>query len=446
MNQNVSALEKQTMKKVSRRIIPFIFLMYIVSYLDRANIGYASLEMNKALGLTSEMFGIASGIFFIGYFLFEVPSNVLMERFGAKVWIARILITWGIISVATIFAQDAWHLYLIRFLLGVAEAGFFPGIILYLTFWFRSKELAKTIAMFMTAIPVSYIIGGPLSTWIMDHVQWFGMSGWRWMFVLEGAPAIILGVVSFFYLTERPADAKWLTAQERKWLIDDLQKNKEPHEENESEKQARRKALADPRVWSLAIIYFVYITGTLGIAYWMPQIIKGFSSSLSNTQIGLISTVPYIVASVVMNYWSHRSDRKQERYIHAAGPLLIAAVSLVGAGMTSNPVVAMVLITASLTTMYCFKGPFWALPPKLLTPAMAAVGIAVINSIGNLGGFLGPYAIGALKDATGSTFSGLVFLSIMMIVAFLMLIVMRSKMNKAAKDQISSEQEDIFGA
>lgn len=429
MNDAVS-LEKQTVRKVTRRIIPFVFFLYIISYLDRANIGYAALEMNDALGLTSQVFGLATGIFFIGYFLFEVPSNILMEKFGARVWIARILITWGIISMATGFVQEASHLYIIRFLLGVAEAGFFPGIVLYLTYWFRAKDHAKTIAMLMSAIPVSYIIGAPLSTWIMDNIHWFNVEGWRWMFLIEGAPAVIFGIVTLFYLADKPEDAKWLTEEEKNWLIAELEKErvKEADGKKGSAKHSGHiEALRDAKVWYFAIIYFVYIAGTLGVSYWMPQIIDGMSASLSNTQIGLIATIPYIVATIAMNWWSARSDRKGERWLHAALPLLVGAITLIGAGVTLQPVLGMLFITLSLTGMYCYKGPFWALPTTMLNPAQAAVGIAVVNSIGNLGGFIGPYAVGALKDLTGGTSAGLYFLSGLLVFAFFMLLVKREK-------------------
>jgi len=429
MNDAVS-LEKQTVRKVTRRIIPFVFFLYIISYLDRANIGYAALEMNDALGLTSQVFGLATGIFFIGYFLFEVPSNILMEKFGARVWIARILITWGIISMATGFVQEASHLYIIRFLLGVAEAGFFPGIVLYLTYWFRAKDHAKTIAMLMSAIPVSYIIGAPLSTWIMDNIHWFNVEGWRWMFLIEGAPAVIFGIVTLFYLADKPEDAKWLTEEEKNWLIAELEKErvKEADGKKGSAKHSGHiEALRDAKVWYFAIIYFVYIAGTLGVSYWMPQIIDGMSASLSNTQIGLIATIPYIVATIAMNWWSVRSDRKGERWLHAALPLLVGAITLIGAGVTLQPVLGMLFITLSLTGMYCYKGPFWALPTTMLNPAKAAVGIAVVNSIGNLGGFIGPYAVGALKDLTGGTSAGLYFLSGLLVFAFFMLLVKREK-------------------
>lgn len=417
--------EKKTIRKVTRRIIPLLFLLYIISYLDRANVGYAALEMNEALGLTSKMFGLVTGIFFIGYFLFEVPSNILMQKFGARVWITRILFTWGIISMATGFAQNATQLYVIQFLLGIAEAGLFPGIILYLTYWFRAKERASTIAMFMTAIAVSYIIGAPVSTLIIDHIHWMNVPGWRWMFIIEGAPAVILGFVTYFYLTDRPEQAKWLTAEEKNWLMSELRKDEELREKQGRQASSHKTALIDPKLWYLALIYFVYTAGTLGVGYWMPQIIKGLSSYLSNTQIGFIATIPYIIASIVMNYWSRRSDRTGERRMHTALPLLVAGLTLLSVGMVSNPFIAMIFITISLAAMYCFKGPFWSLPTMILSPATVAVGIAVINSIGNLGGFVGPYAVGWLKDATGKMQAGLIFLSMILIIAFLLVLAMK---------------------
>ncbi|MEC0313647.1 MFS transporter [Bacillus subtilis] len=438
MNNSATSLEKQTIRKVTMRIIPFTFLLYIISYLDRANIGYAALQMNKDLALSSEVFGIVSGIFFIGYFIFEVPSNVMMQRFGARVWIARILITWGIVSVLTGLAQTAMHLYILRFLLGVAEAGFFPGIILYLTYWFRSKEQATTVALFTSAIPVSYIIGAPMSTWIMDHVNFMGIHGWRWMLILEGAPAVIMGIVTYFYLTERPEDAKWLTSEQKNWLISALQ------EERESKKNVKNlstlKAMADPKVLFLSFIYFVYQTGSLGVGYWMPQIIKGFSGTLTNTQIGMIAMVPYIVATLGMIFWSRRSDRTGERRMHSAIPLLVSCLGLIGAGMTKNPYLSIALISISLTGMYSFKAPFWALPSLFLTQSSAAVAIAAINSVGNLGGFVGPYAVGALKDATGGTKAGLIFLSALLLISFVMVLYMRIEKKDTSLENQSMQQ------
>ncbi len=423
MNNNKTVDEQAIVRKVTLRIIPFMFLLYIVSYLDRANIGYAALEMNKELALTSEAFGFISGIFFIGYFLFEVPSNVMLNKFGARVWIARILVTWGAIAAATAFAQTANQLYVLRFFLGVAEAGFFPGVIVYLTYWFRSKELATTVALFTAAIPVSYIIGAPLSTWIMDNIKWFDWSGWRWMLFLEGVPAVFLGVACFFFLTDKPEQAKWLTQQEKDWLLAELERDRQ------SRKNVKRlsvfKTMVNKKVLYLAFIYFVYQCGSLGVGYWMPQIIKGFSSDLTHTQIGLIAMLPYIVATAAMIIWSRSSDRRNERKMHSAIPLAVAAIGLIGAGMLPSAVASMAMICVALSGLYSFKSPFWALPTLFLDRATAAVSIAVINSIGNLGGFVGPSLIGVVKGSSQSAATGLLFLSALLVIAFLMTALMR---------------------
>lgn len=423
MNTTPVSREQAIIRKVTWRIIPFVFLLYIVSYLDRANIGYAALQMNTELALSSEVFGFVSGIFFIGYFLFEVPSNLLLERFGARVWIARILVTWGVIAAATAFAQTAMHLYVLRFLLGVAEAGFFPGIIVYLTYWFRSRELATTVALFTAAIPVSYIIGAPLSTWIMDNVHWLGWSGWRWMLFLEGIPAVFLGVLCYFYLTDRPEQARWLTTEEKAWLLAELERDRQARKDVKH--FGALKAMSNPKVLYLAFIYFVYQCGSLGVGYWMPQIIKGFSSALSHTQIGLIATIPYIVATLVMIAWSRRSDRHGERRLHSAIPLAVAAMALVGAGLVRDPYLAIGLISLALAGLYSFKSPFWALPTLFLSRSTAAVSIAVINSIGNLGGFVGPFMIGMVKGNTQSASAGLLFLSALLAIAFIMTLLIR---------------------
>ncbi|MEJ8814577.1 MFS transporter [Variovorax ureilyticus] len=415
--------EKATVRKVTLRTIPFLFLLYIISYLDRANIGYAALQMNAELALSSEAFGFISGIFFVGYFMFEVPSNVMLNKYGARVWIARILISWGILAALSAFVQNATQLYILRFLLGVAEAGFFPGIIVYLTYWFRSKELATTVALFTAAIPVSYIIGAPLSTLIMDHIHWLGWSGWRWMLFLEGIPAVIFGVVCWLRLTDRPEQAKWLRPDEKEWLVAELERDRL------SRKNVRHltvgQAMANGKVLYLSFIYFVYQCGSLGVGYWMPQIIKGFSDTLTHTQIGFIAMVPYIVATIAMVLWSRSSDRRNERRLHSAIPLAVAAAALLGAGMTANPPAAIALISIALAGLYAFKSPFWALPTLFLSRSTAAISIAVINSIGNLGGFVGPYAIGLIKGSGRSATAGLVFLSALLVISFLMTLFMR---------------------
>lgn len=379
--------------------------------------------MNEALGLTSEVFGLISGIFFFGYFIFEVPSNMILHRIGARIWIARILIDWGIVVVVTAWAQNATHLYILRFLLGAAEAGFFPGIILYITYWFPAKEQARAFALFMTALAVSNIIGAPVSTWIMDHIHWFGMPGWRWMFILEGLPAVILGVMTYFYLTDRPDDATWLTQEEKNWLKAEL----------EREHQAKLKVIPlttkevfkNARVWHLSLIYFTLVLGLYGIGFWMPQLIQAFSRSLSNTQVGLITMIPYIVGGMAMIAWARRSDRTGERRIHTAIPPAIGALGLIGAGMTSDPLVSIVMMTIATAGIYSFFGPFWSLPALFLSESAAAVGIAVINSIGNLGGFVGPYALGLLQSLTGNAKAGLIFLSVSLVATSILVLAMR---------------------
>jgi len=415
---STTSVEQSATRKVFWRIVPYCFVLYVISYLDRANIGYAALQMNKELALTSEAFGFAAGIFFIGYFLFEVPSNVALNKYGARIWISRILITWGIVATATAFVQSATQLYVLRFLLGVAEAGFFPGIIIYLTYWFRAKEQATTVALFTAAIPVSYLLGAPLSTWIMDHVSGFGLSGWRWMLLLEGGPAVIAGIVNYFIMTDSPEQARWLTAEERDWLSGELRKDHAARPDVEH--LGVIAAITNPKVLFLSVIYFIYQVGNLGIGLWMPQIIKGLSSSLTNFEIGLVAMLPYAFATVMMVLWSRNSDRTGERQKHSALPLLLGAVALGCTGLVVQPAIAMALISLALAGIYAFKSPFWSLPGLFLSRSTAAVSIAAINSIGNLGGFAGPYAIGVIKDWTGSTYGGLLFLSGLLFVSFLM--------------------------
>ena len=428
MNTHQDINESALVRKITWKIIPFVFILYIISYLDRANIGYAALQMNKELALSAEAFGFISGIFFIGYFLFEVPSNVMLNRFGARRWIARILLSWGMVSVACGFVQSANQLYVLRFLLGVAEAGFFPGIIVYLTYWFRQKELATTVALFTAAIPVSYIIGAPLSTWIMDNVHWLNWGGWRWMLILEGIPAILGGICCYLYLIDQPQDATWLTDTEKTWITNELEKDRQA--KPEAKHLSTWKTLANPRVLYLSFIYFVYQCGSLGIGYWMPQIIKSFADSLTHTQVGLIAMIPYLFATVIMIFWSRSSDQRAERRLHSAIPLAVAAIALGSTAYVSNPYTAIMLISLSLAGLYAFKSPFWALPTLFLSRQTAAVSIAVINSLGNLGGFVGPSLIGYVKGKGNSASMGLMFLAGLLVISFLMTIFIRIKESK----------------
>jgi ACS family tartrate transporter-like MFS transporter len=412
--------EKAIMRRVFWRIVPLCFLLYIVSYIDRANIGYAALQMNTELGLTADAFGFAAGIFFIGYFLFEVPSNLLMARYGPRVWIARILIGMGLVSMATAFVQNDWQLYLMRFLLGIAEAGYFPAIIIYLTTWFRAKEQATVVAMFTAAIPVSYVIGTPVSTFIMDHVAGLGLTGWRWMLILEGLPAVIGGLLTYRLLVDRPANARWLAADERDWLEGEIAR------EHQAVTGIRHlntwRAITEPRVLYLAAIYFVYQAGSLGVGYWLPQIIKHSGKSLTNVETGLIATLPYLVATAGMIWWSRRSDRTGERRQHTAWPLLLAGLALGSVAAVTGPIASTALLAAALTGFYAFKAPFWTLPGMFLSRSSAAISIAAINSIGNLGGFAGPYLVGLVAKSTGAPASGLIFLAGLTLVAFFMVL------------------------
>jgi ACS family tartrate transporter-like MFS transporter len=407
--------------KVYWRIIPLCFILYIFSYINRANIAYAALHMNHELALTSEAFGLASGLFFIGYFLVEIPSNMALLRFGPRIWITRILISWGLVSALTAFVQTATQFYVLRFLLGVAEAGFFPGILVYMSMWFRPRERATTVSLFAAAIPVSYLIAAPVSTFLMTHVSGWGYSGWRWMLFLESLPALFGGVVTWFVLTDRPSQAKWLSEEERTWLVAELDKG----EERGTRQLSALGVMTDPKVLYLVAIYFVYQCGSLGVGYWLPLIIKGLNKSLSDIEIGLIAMAPYAVAAVAMVLWSRHSDATAERKNHAAVPLLVAGLALGSLLLTGSIITSLILITIALSGMYAFKAPFWSLPGLFLSRSSAAISIAAINCTGNLGGFAGPYLIGFLKDRSGSAVTGLVVLAGLTLVAAIMTYALR---------------------
>jgi ACS family tartrate transporter-like MFS transporter len=395
----------RTIRKVSLRLLPFLFLLYVVAFLDRVNFGYAALEMNSTLGISAEVFGFLSGIFFIGYLIFEIPSNMILQRIGARIWISRIIISWGLVVINTAAATDAFQLAALRFILGVAEAGFFPGVILYLTCWFRKQELARAVALFMTALAISNIIGAPLSTWILDNIHWSGIAGWRWLFILEGLPAIGLGVVTWFYLTDRPAEAVWLDTEERGWLTGIIAQE---NAEQQGTHHSFWSVFRDLRVWHLGCIYCAMTIGLYGLGFWMPQIIRSLNPAFSNFEIGLVMTIPYIAALFSMIAWSAHSDRTGERVWHAALPPLVGGIALAGTGLVPSPLLAFVLIIIATAGIYSFFGPFWTLPAVFLAEATAAVGIATINSIGNIGGFIGPSLVGSLVQSTGTTGAGLV--------------------------------------
>ena len=392
--------EQHVVKKVSIRLIPFMFLLYIVAYLDRVNVSYAALQMNDALGFSAEIYSIGAGIFFIGYFLFEVPSNLIMHRVGARVWMARILITWGVISASMMFVSGKTSFYALRFLLGVAEAGFFPGMILYLTYWFPARTRGRAVARFMTALAISGAIGGPISGVILDRMNGIsGLAGWKWLFLLEGIPAVLLGFVTLLFLPDGPEKASWLKGEEKKWISTTLEDERKAMASDGH--HSVRDALRSGRVWTFAAIYFSLIMSFYGVTFWLPQIVKAFAGT-SNLGVGLISAIPYLVAAVGMVFISKSSDFTGERRLHVALSALAGAMGLVAAGLLQNPVLELAALSVSAVGIWGTLGPFWALSSESLAGTGAAAGIAAINSIGNLAGFLGPYLVGWIRDHTGS--------------------------------------------
>ena len=396
---NPAVIQSATRKRMVR-ILPFILILYIVAYIDRVNLGFAALEMNAELALSAEVFGLLSGMFFIGYFFFEIPSNMIMHKVGARIWIARIMITWGLVVVLTGFVQNAGHLYILRFLLGIAEAGFFPGIILYLTYWFKENERSKPTAVLLLALPVGGLIGAPVSTWIMDNIMWAGLSGWRWMFVLEGIPAIILGIVVLFYLTNRPRDAKWLTDEEKAWIEGELEK--EQIASSRVNKASKREMLKDATVWKLSAFYFVAYTGVYGLSFWIPTIIKSLSeTATTNLEIGWLAMLPYLVAipSLLIVGWS--ADRIGKHKLHLFITLIIAMIGFIGCAIASSvaPMVVMLMLTS--VGLYGFTGCFFAYLTFFFTESTAPVGIALVNSFAALGGFVGPMILGMFTVSSG---------------------------------------------
>jgi len=401
----VAPFEAKTIHKLPMRIIPFVFVLYIISFLDRINIGFAALTMNKELAISSKQFGLVAGIFFFGYFLFEIPSNLLLHKLGARIWIARILITWGILATLTGLVNSVQQLYAVRFLLGLAEAGYFPGIALYLTYWFRQRDQAQAIALFLAGIPVTSILGAPVSGFILVHAHWLSVSSWRWLLILEGIPAVVGGVFTYFLLPSRPAEAKFLSQDEKDWITADLAR--EEQEKLASHKISAVQALLNKRVWHLGFIGFTLNTGMYSMNFWMPQLVKSLTSGISNSLIGLLVMIPHLVGLPVMVMVSRSSDRKRERRFHAAIPAIAAGIALASLGATHSIFPTILLLSIAALGIYSVYGPFYSLPGDFLTGFAAASGIALVSSLANLGGFAGPYATGWISQKTGSLYGGL---------------------------------------
>jgi D-galactonate transporter len=401
-------LEKRTMGKVAWRLVPFLMLCYFIAYLDRVNVGFAGATMSKDLGLTAAAFGGAAGIFFIAYFFFEVPSNLALDRFGARKWIARIMLSWGIVSGAQAFVTGGLSFNIIRLLLGVAEAGFFPGIIFFLTLWFPSSYRARIVGLFMFAIPVSTVIGAPISGLILNLEGVAGLHGWQWMFVIEAVPALLMAVVVWFYLTDRPGEARWLLPDERRWL-----QNRLEAERNNRESLVHLswlQSLRDPRVIALGFVYMGCNIPQYGLSFFLPQIVKAFGG-LSNFETGLVTALPYAVGAVGMILWSRHSDRTGERKFHAVIPLAVIVVGLGAASVIADPVIKMAFLCLAGFGFFAVLPVFWTLPTSFLSGTAAAAGIAAVNSIGNLGGYFGPQIFGLLRDRSGGDLVSLVFLA-----------------------------------
>ena len=417
-------IEKRTMRRITWRIVPFIMLLYFIAYLDRVNIGFAALTMRQDLGFTASMLGFGAGIFFWGYFLFEVPSNIALHKFGARIWIARVMVTWGIISGGMAFVEGATSFYIMRFLLGAAEAGFFPGIILYISYWFPARHRAGVTALFMVAVFILTALGSPISAALLEMNGVMGLVGWQWMFILEAIPALILGVVVFFYMTDKPEQAKWLKDDERAWLVNAM--NAEAASKAGSSKHSILSGLANPRVIALALIYFGTSAGLYTLGIWAPQIIKELG--VSSMTVGFLNAIPPIVSVVAMVLWSRHSDRTGERTWHVVLACCAAAIGLVVAAGANSVVGLIAALTLVNIGISCAKPPLWSMPTMFLSGAAAATGIATINSIGNLGGFAGPAMIGWVKDQTGSFAGGLYFVAgLLVLSAVLTLLLARSQ-------------------
>jgi ACS family tartrate transporter-like MFS transporter len=402
------SLEKETILQVAKRLLPFIFICYFICLIDRVNLSFAALSMNRDLGLSTYAYSLGASIFFIGYFVFEVPSNLALDRFGARLWITRIMISWGLVSAGMAFIHGETSFLVMRMLLGLAEAGFFPGMILYMTFWFPAAYRARVIAGFMLAIPVTGVIGGPLATSLMELNGVQGLAGWQWMFLAEGIPSVLIGLLVPLCMTDRPENARWLRDDQRAWLTGVLKRERQQVEEIPNRASFWRTFI-DPRVLALCLVYFGIGTATYGFVYFLPQVIKGLG--LTNLQTGFVAAIPDVFGTLAMVIWGHFSDRQVDRRWSVLAALFVCGAGLIGIGLFSSSgwsLIAMAMVSIGINAS---RPMFWALPSTFLTGTAAAGAIALINSVGNLGGIVGPVMLGWVKDATNSFSGGFYFLA-----------------------------------
>jgi len=417
--QSLSIVGRAILKRIRWRLLPFLFLLYVVAYLDRINVGFAALQMKDQLGFSDAVYGLGAGIFFAGYFLFQVPSNLVLERAGARRWIALLMVLWGVISAMMLFVASARSFYSLRFLLGAAEAGFFPGVIFYLRSWFPASSRAGVVAIFMTAGPVSGVVGGPISGALLDWNHRGGLAGWQWMFLLEAIPAMLLGIVAWLYLPDSPEKAPWLASGEKQWLQHELRD--ESPQGGRSSSEIEENWWSSPSLWGYALVYFGLNCCTYGISLWLPSALKNLTG-LSNLLLGFLSAVPYLVAAMMMVLLGTHSDRTSERRWHVSLAAFAGAVGLVTAGYSTSVSLSVAAFAIALAASSSMAGPFWAMASGTLTAAVASRGIALINSIGNLGSGFGPYWIGYLREATGSFRAGLLSVAVLLSLAGLIVL------------------------
>jgi MFS family permease len=436
------AISDRLMKRIAWRLAPLMILIYIANQLDRANVGYAALTMNAELHMTTAQYGLATSLFFLGYILFEVPSNLCMHRFGARIWMMRILLSWGVLSSLTSFVPDSRWLYIARFCLGAFEAGLFPGMVYYLTLWMPSRNRVWMMSLFVTAIPLTGTLGAPVSTWLMAHAQLFGISGWRAMILLEGVPAIILSIVVYLWLPNGPSDSRWLSAAEKSEISAALA-SEQAQAAGATSPSSAWKAVSNPKVWALGLVYFGTNAGVIGLLYFLPQVVKSFEAHFgvvySLTEIGLITAIPFGVSLVAVLIWGHLVSRQRVNALHVAGPLLVSAASLSVALLLKSPYESIAALAIGTSACFCSITTFWQLPSRILTDRAAAAGIGLITSIGVSSGFLLPYFIGWVKDATGTFALAFVGIAAAMVLASAVVLRLETGQRTVSNVQLAGE-------